>query len=350
MLVYVDDARAGSANRRTRMVTWGLVLAHVVGGLACARAANSFLTDYSMEIFFSVVLSQAGLLGMWLGLAGYPWKNRLFSGLLGLAYLAIAINSFIPPGVPLVATLVYSMLMPVPCLAVALFMGCLRWYGVAIVAGDDTDARRPGLQFSIRHLLILTTVVALIFAFKPTDVEHTMLTSLVLLAAIGLCATCVVLGALWAALVAGHPGPRIPVVLSLAAFMGTLPPYYVGMKLSDTASMAAVSCIQATIIISSLLVIRSLGYRLVRQNQDGPAHGASKSAPSTQSRFLSLLVVVVTIAIARGHLEHCTSSSCILQSPSSNGSVIGRQHAHLTVGLFGKQQFSCSEPEDELYS
>ncbi|MBC8871445.1 MAG: hypothetical protein H8E44_18635 [Planctomycetes bacterium] len=82
----VDDAQERNVVRRARAVALSLVAAHVIGGLASTQAFTSFLAVHRMEVFLSIVISQAGLLGIWLGLTSTRRKYRLLGSLLGLAY------------------------------------------------------------------------------------------------------------------------------------------------------------------------------------------------------------------------------------------------------------------------
>jgi hypothetical protein len=273
IVAVVDDAKQRNAVRRARTVAVSLVAAHIVGGLASTQPLTSFLAVHRMEVFLSIIISQAGLLGIWLGLTSAQRKNRLLGGLLGLVYLGVVTASFLPATVPLSGRLAYTMLVFVPCLCVALVMRCARWRGAEIMRINNADAGSPGLQFSIRHLLVLTSVIALIFGLKPTDVQPTLRNSLIFLAAIGLCALCVFLGGVWATLAVGRPAPRILVVFTLAAFTGALPPYYIDMKPDDIIGLGVVSCIQAAIVMGSVLAVRALGYRLVQRRGDGGADG-----------------------------------------------------------------------------
>ena len=86
LVAEVDDTKQRNVVRRARAVALSLVAAHVVGGLASTQPFTSFLAVHRMEVFLSIVISQAGLLGIWLGLTRTRWKYRLLGSLLGLAY------------------------------------------------------------------------------------------------------------------------------------------------------------------------------------------------------------------------------------------------------------------------
>jgi hypothetical protein len=233
-----------------------------------------FLNAHSLPIYLSIALPQACLLGMWLGLGASPRRHRLVGGLLGVVYLGALTVGFIPARLFPVRHLFLFRLVLVPGAAVVLLMlGVRRWFAdVALVAGRSS--RGPGLQFSIRLMLIVTAVVAVVLGLRPGrgDSNLIVVNGFVLYTVFGLCMGSVVLGSLWAALAPGHPAPRIAVVLLLAGFIGPMPFHYMGFAWSDQRLIAgAVSSIaQALIVVASLLVIRWQGFRLVAHRRPDP--------------------------------------------------------------------------------
>jgi len=287
----LQAANSIHAVSRRRVMTWCLVGAHVVGGLgvagACAGLMDPFPTSpvvdtstpigrflhaHSLLIFLSIALPQAGLLGMWLGLGASPRRHRLVGGLLVVVYLGALTAGFVPARY-FPARHFYNYFLPVlvPSAAVALLArGVRRWFAQVVLV-TEASSPIPGLQFSIRLMLIATAVVAVVLGLKPGKVEPSLLTTIVVYMVFGLCMGSVVLASLWAALAPGHPAPRIAVVLLFAGFIGVMPFYYVGLSRSAQLTAAAVSSItQALIVVASLLVIRWQGFRLVAHGRLDP--------------------------------------------------------------------------------
>jgi hypothetical protein len=131
-----------------------------------------------------------------------------------------------------------------------------------------------GLQFTIRHLLMATAVVAIVlgigqgvraFADGQGEEGFFMAARLDLFVAIlSPCLIVVDLVTLWAALGIGRPTSRLAVVVPMAFVLGTIPMYYLGEKgWSSLIIWSAIMGLQAIIIAASLLVVRSCGWRLV---------------------------------------------------------------------------------------
>jgi hypothetical protein len=265
-MTVIQDAKPDSASRLRRAYVLGLLAAHAGTGLVLVLPAPfwlaRFLATNGLAIFMSVVLSQAGLLGIWLGFTGTAFKNRLLGGTFGSVYLAVVTFCFAPASVPTAGRVFYSVFAVIPSVGVAVLLRWVRWRRkVTVVVADAYH--QPGLQFSIRHLLLLTGVYALLLGLKPEVVEPTLGNSIILLAAVGLYLVCLVVGSVWASLSQGHPAPRIAIVLFLLALTSWLPAYYVGMRVRDQVLITVVSCIQVIIITGTLLVFRWLGYRVV---------------------------------------------------------------------------------------
>lgn len=150
-----DEPITGTTNPRRRIL-W-LILAHVIVGpigafLACF--AGSPQTPW-VAAFVGVVFSQTSLLGIWGSLGTSPWWKRLVGVVIGVAYLFLLLGvgiseldqeTFIVVG--LTTNFVAIPLLMVRLLRVAIHLDCSAVVSVARI------------QFSIRHLMILTFVVA----------------------------------------------------------------------------------------------------------------------------------------------------------------------------------------------
>jgi hypothetical protein len=126
-----------------------------------------------------------------------------------------------------------------------------------------------GLQFTIRHLLTATAVVAAILAtgrgLRSIGFGRN-LELYAVVAVVGLCVILIELAILWATLCAKRPGFRLGIVVPPALMVGAIPPFYLPTMLEGSGQYVAWPAtfgLEATITAASLLVVRSCGWRLV---------------------------------------------------------------------------------------
>ena len=152
-----SDNPFAPATRAHRGILW-LVVVHVVVGMVAAFVASTgdrFTPTLPQVVFLGIVFSQTSMLGIWGSLGTTPWQTRLIGVFLCVGYLApllgigiheVSIETFI---VVVTATLF-----------VVLPLLIVRHFRVAIHR-DSSPVAPPGrVQFSIRHLMILTFVIA----------------------------------------------------------------------------------------------------------------------------------------------------------------------------------------------
>ena len=157
----------------------------------------------------------------------------------------------------LVLAILPSVLVALTTLLVRLFRGTIR-----SVEADQSNVKE-GLQFSIRHLMILTFVVACLTTvgkiLAPTWDDIDILTTVVVIC---LCYVSVALSAIWAMLGTGRPFVRSMLVVIIAIFAGLFSGYAVDQS-NDMGFWFFTTALQAVLLISSLAVIRRVGYRFV---------------------------------------------------------------------------------------
>jgi hypothetical protein len=150
--------------------------------------------------------------------------------------------------------------------AVTWIVRCLK--GAIQHIHDSAPDAREGLQFTIRHLLVLTFVVACLVTIGKAVAPHLpRLHDVTMLSAIAVCFVSVALVAIWAILGLGHVLFRSIVLFVIAAIVG----WILARVIDNTYYIfwTSTTILQATYLMASLLVIRACGYRfLARQRSE----------------------------------------------------------------------------------
>jgi len=254
-----------------------LVAGHLVGGLVLAWNAPPAAGAFPIALFglFALVFAEAGLIGFWGGLSAIRLVLRLFAVLVATLYLWAVFVAAIPEG-DIFAVLLFIALTVVPIVVV---LSCLR-HGRRRLRLVDVASAGPaseGFQFSIRHLLLATAIVAVVLGIgRGVRTISNTHSDIVALAIFPPCFIMVELATLWAALGIGRPTPRLAVVVPTAFVVGAIPVFYVpgpsDTDLSELTIWPAIVALQSIITAGSLLVVRSNGWRLVRATAaDGKA-------------------------------------------------------------------------------
>jgi hypothetical protein len=149
----------------------------------------------------------------------------------------------------------------------------LRAWGISLnrpndrPPGDDPAAAGP--RFSIRSLMVLTAGIALIGAWARAmpagrgTTRFPALTWATLVLVSGLLAA-------WAVLGRGRPGLRWPIALSLTAALGAAFAASVSAHREGWVYILLIMEGYGSALLSSLLVVRSCGYRIVRHSKTCP--------------------------------------------------------------------------------
>ena len=243
-----------------------LVGVHAVVGIVLAFCSAD-QPAVSSALFFSLVFCQTSLLGMWCGLGRSHWILRLIGLIVGTGCLAMMLGAGIDE---LSGEIIFVVVAAV--LLVAAVTWIVRWLkGAMRQIHDSAPDAREGLQFTIRHLLVLTFVVAcLVTIGKALAPRLPRLHDVTMLSAIAVCFVSVALVAIWAILGLGHVLFRSIVLFVIAAIVGWILARVIDE--SDDTFWTSTTILQATYLMASLLVVRSCGYRFLarhRSDRDG---------------------------------------------------------------------------------
>ncbi|HVA46563.1 MAG TPA: hypothetical protein VNH11_09330 [Pirellulales bacterium] len=280
--VELPSANTGSRPKQVSRRLRRLVATHLA--LACAPVAFCLLpADIRflplMWALGSVTVGQIMLLSFWAGMGLGRTRGRLGISLLGCTYLAIwpALGSALSgPATETISIAHYlsefsTCLVGVFTLVLVMtsaFLVVRRWFSeLRSVAGDEGSS--PGrVQYSILNLLVVTTVVALLLGLTRSG-SPSAGSDWRNVAASTLMAVCIVIDALcavWAALGIGGVRWRLFLVFLVASLLGLLEAIVGGAGAVAwwlVPSWILISLLPIAIVVASLLVVRSCGYRLV---------------------------------------------------------------------------------------
>ncbi len=238
-----------------------LLVAHILGGLSCLGLVVSTSTGSDpdkvslvLTLFYAIVFCDVSLLGIWAAASPAVRWGRLLGLVTGGIYL---------DGLLVVAG-VASFRLPVSSIASLVSTGLLllarrpKVRLVQIVRPENDD---EGFRFSIRGLLLLPVVAALVI-FGTEGLGDSYLAILVAWIS---CFVVVGLASPWAALGLGPPILKCLVVLALSASLGAL--FIVRIYRADFPRILYIHVysaflLQSALLVGSLLLIRSSGYRL----------------------------------------------------------------------------------------
>jgi hypothetical protein len=216
----------------------------------------------SSAVFLGFVFCQTGLLGIWSGVGTSPLRWRLMGLVAGAAYLARLLGRGIDEtGVET------TVLAVVPSLLVALATSMVRLFrGTIQRLGDDWHGKTEALQFGIRHLMMLTFVVALLtMGGKQLASTVSGIDSITRIVVLALSFSAVNLASIWAMLGSGRPLTRSGFVVLTAALAGIVGGYVIDGTGSPSFWLSS-AVLQSLLLIGSLQVIRRAGYRFVAKH------------------------------------------------------------------------------------
>jgi hypothetical protein len=223
-------------------------------------------------LHLAILFANAGLLGLWAAVGRTPRRIRLPSvvaGLIGLASTTFIQNRY---GPTLEGTILDFLVIFLPAAVVFGTVIGLRFVNRPLTMCQVGESRSvpEDLQFTIKHLLLVTTMIAVIVAIgkwlHSFEITSGFRSHIILLAVLVPCFSVVELATFWATLGLGNPLRRLMVVLPAASAVGLIPPLYmVGMSAIDWACLLG---LQVLITATSLLVVRFCGWRLCRVQRD----------------------------------------------------------------------------------
>lgn len=238
-------------------VSW-LAMAHVVVGLMGASSLAGRSPTLPVAAFIGLVFSQTSLLGIWGSLGTGQWWRRMIGVVVGAAYLSLLLEfatfeSILDMALIVVLT---TTVVAIPLLIVRFFRVAVQLDSLPIVS-----ARR--LQFSIRDLMILTFVVAFVTAIGKWAEPH-LSHGRILIDLLLFGVTFGVVGTLpvWFVLATKRSVLYSVGLIAVGACAGC---YLARIGfVGGEGFWTTVTSTEALVVVVSLLVVRSCGYRLVR--------------------------------------------------------------------------------------
>ena len=252
-----EKPTSGPTHSHLKML-W-LFVGHIAVGLTGAFV--TWLAGPSPTVwgyaFFGIVFGQTSLLGIWGGLGTNRWWIRLIGVVVGIGYLfpLLGIGIHELNGASLFVVLIATMF-------VTLVFLFVRFFRVAIHLDSRPVASTGHIQFSIRHLMILTFVIACLItigrAVQPFFPHGEIRFVLLLLSVTG---AIVGIFPVWFILATKRP---VLYGVGLVA-VGTSAGYCIGqVGMFDDLRWMITTGMEAMVVAISLLAIRSCGYRLMR--------------------------------------------------------------------------------------
>lgn len=188
-----------------------------------------------------------------------PWK-RLAGLVAGAAYL----EALFAPGLSgeFLGTATVTIIVTTVSLLVVRALGFR--FSRRADPGQPTRPEAEGLRFSIRGLMTFIAAVALLSA-GARALEETQGRFMLLAAVWALCFVAVGLVALWAALGEARPKRRTPFMFALSPVLGAFFAIAAQAHRAGWVYILLNMLLYPTLLLGSLLVVRSCGYRLVRR-------------------------------------------------------------------------------------
>ncbi len=242
-----------------------LLVAHVALGVVTSvlapveRFSPFGLGHIPVVPFIASATCQAFLLSFWVAVS----QARRWMRLAGLVSGAVYLEALVPSDFrrEFLGTATITIVVTTATLLL------VRWLGVRFARqGDFRQSARPepeGLRFSIRGMMIFTAAVAVICA-GARAVEGARSPFLLILVW-ALCFVAVGLISLWAVLGNARPLHRSPVGLVLSPLLGACFAVAANAHQAGWTYILLIMLLYPVILLGSLLVVRSCGYRLVRR-------------------------------------------------------------------------------------
>jgi hypothetical protein len=248
-----------------------LAVVLLVCGLAAAFVARIDVSSPSglssllpLVPLFALVMCQVCLLGLWVVFSKTPWWKRVGGFAFGALYF-----EHLWPGLSFPRGEFFLL----PSMAMA-FLGCalliMRGMGYRLCVGTVSDSssrsEHERFRFSIRGLMLMTVAIAL-FVAGTKELKHFAPRGefVIRWAEWDLCVVAVGISAFWAALGLARPRQRSAVTVALSAVLGT--PFALAESGPGDRdrfyNIITIMPLHAALLLASLLVVRSCGYRLM---------------------------------------------------------------------------------------
>jgi hypothetical protein len=253
-----------TVNRRLLGLAVGHLVLGIIGRLLVSIELPRFFDlvyIVFVPLYYGLAFCQALLLSLWGAASSVSPPVRVAGLIAGVVYVEALFLSVEPVAPELSAITVM--------IATAALL-VVRVLGVRLIRFDGRSQPTPsgteGFRFSIRALLLVTAAVALLSA-GARALQQAPGVSALRTVCWAMCVVAVGLVALWAALGLGRPLWRGPVVFALSLVVGAF-------LASATEPQGAVvgwvisvliMLLYSTLLLGSLLIVRSCGYRFVRR-------------------------------------------------------------------------------------
>jgi hypothetical protein len=240
--------------------------------------------DVATLSFVAIVFADSSTLGLWAALGKSPWHAR-FSALTGtLVCFWLTMLAAQPHSVEARDVIGFFFLFGLPATIIVLVLSVLRWGKRQLTLRRTSEfPTHEGFQFSLKHLLLATTIVAIVLsigrAVRTLPRVGGYSEVIAIIATATPCFVLIELAAFWGSLGLGRPLPRLLVVLPVAFLVGLVPPFYFN-RVNDMQQFVVWCWLTGTttiIIAASLLVVRSAGWRLCSTADEGQS-----AAPAVQ--------------------------------------------------------------------
>jgi hypothetical protein len=255
----------------------GLAVVHVVCGLAFTSFVDARIPSPEGAGYISLIFAQAGLIGYGVGFSR-RWRSWwLLTG--SLYFVPSCLFAFGHEA----GILGMLLLITVGTVTAASLWAIRRGARITRLTEAAHPGTSDGLRFSIRDLFLITAAAAVMCAvgrLLHARVHERGASDFLAIAGVyGFCFAVVPLTSLWAALGAKLVLFRCAVVVGLGFLIGLIPTFYFQ---HESWLWTTVISLQAVIILASLLVLRKVGYRLVKNRASNSDSAADEKSAAPQ--------------------------------------------------------------------
>jgi hypothetical protein len=238
--------------------------------------SNSSPTSLLASIAGSAYFAQACLIGIWLGVrrSRSLWRWGVAAVGVGLIGTASGFAQWAgfgggPDFLTIYVVISLALMAVLTTVTTVLLLVARKWYNAVLVSGWRTkQGQGDGFQFGVRHLLMVTFVVAILLGLRGAGSRLLLETGpILILPFIGVAWGVPCLVVLWATLGTKRPHERLAVAMVFVFLVAMLTPFYFfgeDWQRQDFWRLALTIVAIFTEITGSLLVVRTAGYRLAR--------------------------------------------------------------------------------------
>lgn len=254
---------------------WKLAAGHLGTGIVAALLAPIHLSDpfglafilgqpglrrLPMVPLFALAPCQAVLLALWGTSSRMPPWVRVAGLVAGAVYLETLFRIYEGREARGISTITIT----VTTAALLLVRSRGVWLAWYTNPPKSASPETEGLRFTIRGLMLSTAIVALLSAVAKT-MEASREPNLLQTSIWALCLVAVGMAALWAVLGNARPLRRAPAVLVFSTVLGVFFAAAVGAMPAGWVYIILIMLLYSALLLGSLSVARSCGYRLIRR-------------------------------------------------------------------------------------